>query len=126
MTDVSFSDVELTVAAGHGLATEAKQDDTISALGGTLTVTDRDDTLEVLTDQAGADAVLTFTFAASSQPWVYVDTGDPVRVTGNDQTPTASFGIPVASGSPFPIPVLAATLKVYAATGQTVSVYGTR
>jgi hypothetical protein len=87
---------------------------------------ERDSELEVLADQAGADAVLTFTFAGGAAlPWVSVDTGDPVRVTAS-QTPTASFGIPVAAGSPFPVPLAATVIKVWAASGQTVTVYGTR
>lgn len=89
-------------------------------------VEDKDTTLEVLADQAGADGVLTFTFSAASQPWVYVDTGDSVRVTTAAQTPTATFGLPVAPGSAFPVPVQTTTIRVYAATGQTVMVYGTR
>lgn len=108
--------------------TQLEQAVTAAELDGlTLTARDRDVTLEVLNDQAGADAKLTFTFAEPSAPWVSVDQGDPVRVTCDaDATASATHGIPIPAGGPFPLPVLATVVTVWAATGQTVSVYGTR
>lgn len=97
-----------------------------NALPNPLPVTDTDQILEVLEDQPGDDSVLTFTFTEPSSAWVYVNDGNPVRVTDSTQTPTFVFGIPVAAGSPFPVPAKISEVRVYAATGQTVTVYGTR
>lgn len=90
-----------------------------------VAVVDKDPALEVLADQSGP-GVLTFTFSAPSQPWVYADGDAPVRVTDATQTPTGALGIPVPPGSPFPVPVETTELRVLAGPGQTVTVYGTR
>lgn len=88
---------------------------------------------EILADQTGAGAALTFTFAADVQTvWVYaVDPADltasgEVRVDPFGGTPTASLGIPVPLGGGFPVPVVTDSVKVYAASGIRVTVYGNR
>lgn len=88
---------------------------------------------EILADQTGAGAALTFTFAAPVQAlWVYaVDPADltasgEVRADPFGGTPTASLGIPVPFGGSFPIPVTTSSVKVFAASGIRVSVYGNR
>lgn len=90
-------------------------------------VSDRDLVLEVLDDLTGP-GVLTFTFAGDvpASPWVHADGDTPVRATGPDQMPTASLGVPIPTGSPFPLPFVTATVRVLAGDRQTVTVYGTR
>lgn len=88
---------------------------------------------EILADQTGAGAALTFMFSAVVQTaWVYaVDPADltasgEVRVDPFGGTPTASLGIPVPFGGSFPIPVTTSSVKVFADTGVRVTVYGNR
>lgn len=81
---------------------------------------------EVLADQAGAGGVLTFTFANSMELiWARADGGD-ARADPFGGTPTASLGILLEDGIPTPITMQTSTLKVYAAGGVTVRVYGYR
>lgn len=88
---------------------------------------------EILADQTGAGAALTFTFSAVVQTvWVYaVDPADltatgEVRVDPYGGTPTASLGIPVGFGGGFPIGVTTSAVKVFAASGVRVTVYGNK
>lgn len=84
---------------------------------------------EVLADQAGADAVLTFTFSAQvAMFWVAV-VGDAgvCKLDHYGGTPSASSGIPVGPDAPsaiLPVPEPATSVKVYAPTGTTVTVWG--
>lgn len=88
---------------------------------------------EILEDQTGAGAALTFTFSAAVQTvWVYaVDPADltasgEVRIDPFGGTPTASLGIPVPLGVGFPIDIVASSVKVFAAADIRVTVYGNR
>jgi hypothetical protein len=85
---------------------------------------------EILADQAGVGAVLTFTFA---EPVDLIWVTDVGAMTTNISRcdpfggmPTASAGIPVLNGVPTPIAVTPAldTIKVFAAAGSTISMYG--
>lgn len=84
---------------------------------------------EVLADQTGAAAVLTFTFAAAVN-LVVVDangaTTDIARADPFGATPTATQGIPCRDEVPTFMPVTTTVVKVYAPTGMVVSVYGYR
>ncbi len=83
---------------------------------------------EVLADQSGAGAVLTFTFAAAQHLiWVLAQ-GDGLvaRIDPFGGTPSATAGIPAFHETPVPLTVVATTIKVYAPTGTTVSVWGYR
>lgn len=88
---------------------------------------------EILADQTGAGAALTFTFSAAVDAvWVYaVDPADltatgEIRVDPFGGTPTSSFGVPVPYGSAFPLTAPMTTLKVYAESGARVTVVGYR
>lgn len=85
---------------------------------------------EVLADQAGAGAALTFTFALSVDLiFVFVKSAGGTSQGRADPfggTPTASQGIPCEDGAVQPIPVVASSVKVFAPTGTTVSVWGYR
>lgn len=87
---------------------------------------------EILADQAGAAAVLTFTFAnAVDFIWV-TDVGTVTtnvsRVDMLGGTPSATLGVPVFNQAQTPISVTPArtTIKVYAPVGTTISMYGHR
>lgn len=85
---------------------------------------------EVLPDQAGAGASLTFTFSSPVQ-LVYVFArsaagGSISRADPFGGTPAASAGIPCDDGVPQAIPVTTSTVKVFAPSGVTVSVWGYR
>ncbi len=85
---------------------------------------------EVLPDQIGAGAVLTFTFSAAVQlvlVHAYSATAtDLARVDPFGGTPSASAGIRALNDVPTFIPVTATVVKVYAPTGMEVSVSGFR
>ena len=87
---------------------------------------------EIRPDQTGAGAVLTFTF---NTPVDFVWVNDVGATTSNISrvdpfggTPSATAGIAVYNQTPTPIQVVppSATVKVYAATGSTISMYGLR
>lgn len=88
---------------------------------------------EILADQIGAGAVLTFTFSAPVQNiWVYAinpadltESGE-VRVDPFGGTPSGSFGIPVPFGGGFPIAVTGTVIKVFAPADIRVTLYGNR
>lgn len=83
-----------------------------------------------LSDQAGAGAVLTFTFPfAVNMIWV-TDIGSTTtnisRVDAFGGTPSATKGAVVMNGTPTPIQVTppSTTVKVFAPTGSTISMMG--
>lgn len=81
---------------------------------------------EVLADQAGAGAVLTFTFSSKVDlVWVRAAGGD-VRIDPFGGTPTSGLGIVGEAGIPVPINVRTKVVKVYASAGTTVNVWGLR
>lgn len=89
-------------------------------------VGDRFSAGQVLADQAGAGAALTFTFSAPVDLiWVRSD-GGISRADPFGGTPTASLGIQCDDGIPVPITVTATTIKIYAPNSATVKVYGYR
>lgn len=82
--------------------------------------------MEALDDQAGAGAVLTFTFASAVQlVWVR-SVGDISRAVVGSQTPTATLGAYCGDDEPTPLTVNAVSVKVFAPVGATVSVWGMR
>lgn len=85
---------------------------------------------EVLADQAGSGAVLTFTFASPVDlVFVHGKSGSgnlTLRADPFGGTPSASQGIPSDDGSPLPLPVTTDTVRVYAPNGMTVTVWGYR
>jgi len=90
----------------------------------------RDDytTGELLNDQVGASAVLTFTFSAPVVSfWVAVQgTTGTCKIDHYGGTPSATRGIPVEAGGMLPIPEPATTVRVYAPTSLRVTVWGQR
>lgn len=113
------------VAVTSSVEVEVKNDS-----GNPLSVRDDFTTGEILADQAGAGGVLTFTFSSPVQMVWVRDTGATTtnvsRVDPFGGTPNASTGIPVPNGEPTPITVTTSQVKVYAASGSTISVYGYR
>jgi len=83
---------------------------------------------EVLADQTGAGAVLTFTFAAAVQLVVIHARGAGLvaRADPFGGTPSASVGIVCGEDSPTYVPVVTSQVKAFAPAGCTVSVYGMR
>ena len=83
---------------------------------------------EVLADQDGADAVLTFHFgAAVTTVWLLArgTDGAVVRADPYGGTPTDAVGIPVEVGIPFPLTTPPTTsVAVWAPSGVTVTVWG--
>jgi hypothetical protein len=81
---------------------------------------------QVLADQTGAAAVLTFTFSNPMDlVWIRSDGGDS-RADPFGGTPSASLGIICEDGIPTPLTVRATTVKVYAPVGATVNAVGYR
>jgi hypothetical protein len=80
---------------------------------------------EILGDQAGANAVLTFNFSASVDVMYVTCRGGDGRAAINS-TPTSTAGILCPDGEQIAIPIAGSAIKVYAATGTTVSVWGAR
>lgn len=89
-------------------------------------VADTYEAMEVLDDLTPGGAAVDATF---SRPvdlvWIMPQGGD-ARVTGSDDTPTTSHGIPVLEDTPFPVPFHTSSVKVFAAGGVTVTVWGQR
>jgi hypothetical protein len=83
---------------------------------------------EILADQDGAGAVLTFTFSqAMDVVWVQSRGADLVsRVDPFGGTPSATSGIPALDDTPVPLTVRATAVKVYAPAGATVCCWGYR
>lgn len=90
----------------------------------------RDDyqTGEILADQSGAGAVLTFTFASAVQLVVLESVGANLTSRANPfgGTPTASLGVPLRDSTPTYLPVETSTVRVFAPSGTTVHCYGLR
>lgn len=83
---------------------------------------------EVLADQVGAGAVLTFTFS-NPMNLIWVLSSGTTLVSRCDPfggIPDASLGIYCEDGIPVPVTVTATTIKVFAPIGTTVRVYGYR
>lgn len=79
---------------------------------------------EVLADQTGANAVLTFTFAAPRyQIWV-LSRGGNARVDPFGGVPSAILGIPCQDGVAMPVQLRATTIRVWAPTGAAVNAWG--
>ena len=82
---------------------------------------------EILADQAGAGAVLTFTFAAPMDlVWVEATGSGGARADPFGGTPTASLGIICQDGIPKPLVVRTSSVKVLAPVGVSVNVFGQR
>lgn len=92
-------------------------------------VVDRNASGEVLAQQTGAGAVLTFTFASAVDLVVVECEGlatDVARADPFGGTPTATAGIPCRDEAQVYIPVTATVIKVFAPTASTVTVWGVR
>jgi len=81
---------------------------------------------EVLADQTGAGAVLTFTFAAARNLVLVqaVGAGQVARADPFGGTPSATQGIRCDDATPTYLPVTATVVKVHAPAGMVVSVAG--
>jgi hypothetical protein len=133
LTDTELRAAPVTVDTGLATQLDALTDVELRATP--VPVSDDFPAGEVLPDQTGAAAVLTFTFAADVQTvWVYAV--DPLDLTGTgevrvqpfvgDTAPSATFGIPVPYGGAFPIPAVTDEVRVFAPAGARVTVYGNR
>lgn len=83
---------------------------------------------EILAQQNGANAVLTFTFSAPVNE-VYVDLiGDTLvgRADPFGGTPSSVLGIPCYDKVTRKLSIITTTVRVYAPTGATVNVFGFR
>lgn len=137
--------------AFENLSTEGKQDLILlalaglqTALGGTLSVggplTDtqlrasppavKDDYFggQVLAQETGADAVITFTFSSAVQLVVVEMYGDGLvaRADPFGGTPAEGFGIPCRHEVPTYLPVTSSSVKVWAPATSLVNVWGYR
>jgi len=83
---------------------------------------------EVLADQNGAGAVLTFTFTSSVQLVVIHARGATLvaRADPFGGTPSASQGIVCGDDTPTYVPVNTSSVKVFAPVGMVVNAYGMR
>lgn len=108
---------EVTAAAVRDRLPTALADD------GSLPTKDTYTTDEALASQAGANAVLTFTFAAPMDLlWVRSEGGTSfARITGD---PALGAGIYCEDGVPQPITRRTSTVKVWAPAGATVFCWG--
>lgn len=121
-------------AATLPLPTGAAQNTTLTdgsvRVGGTVAVQDKFSAGEILADQVGAGAVLTFTFTSAVQMvWVRDIGATLTNVSRADPfggTPTATLGIAIPNGEPTPLTITTSSVKVYAPVGSTISVYGYR
>jgi hypothetical protein len=80
---------------------------------------------EALARQTSPGGVLTFTFAAPRDlVWVRVD-GVPLAYADPfGGTPADGLGVPCEDGIPQPLTIRTSVVKVWAASGATVSVWG--
>ncbi len=98
----------------------------LAALAGRLDTRDSYTGGESLPDQAGAGAVLLFTFAARVDlVWVRVD-GGTGRADPFGGVPSSSAGVVCDDGVPQPLTVACVSLRVWAPAGATVAVWGYR
>jgi hypothetical protein len=84
---------------------------------------------EILADQTGAGAVLTFTFSAAVQMVMIFANGlatDIARADPFGGTPTATLGIPIGDEAVAYLPVTTSSVKIFAPAGMVVSVAGLR
>lgn len=83
---------------------------------------------QVLEDQAGAGAVLTFTFSSPVNLVVMESSGAALvaRADPFGGTPDTDTGIPLRHETPTYAPVITSSVKVFAPIGTTISVYGYR
>lgn len=81
---------------------------------------------QALPDQLGADAVLTFTFAAPVNLVLVEADGGDVRVDPFGGVPAIDTGVRARDATPTYIPKTVTEVKVWAATGTVVSVAGFR
>jgi hypothetical protein len=81
---------------------------------------------EVLADQSGAGAVLTFTFSTtmSMVTCLSIGTSLTARADPFGGTPTSTLGIRLDDGVPVFIPVNSSSVKVFAPAGTSISVWG--
>lgn len=100
----------------------------VDAFGGTIKVRDDYQTGEILADQNGTGAVLTFTFSAAVSLIVVQSTGTSLvsRCDPFGGTPTASLGIRLDDGVPNYVAVATSSVKVFAPSGASIAVYGLR
>lgn len=92
-----------------------------------VAASDRFTSGEVLADQSGADTVLTFAFSSAVQLVEVHCVGGEGRAEPYGGTPSATQGIRCGDDIPRMMPVPSVTaVKVYAATGTTVTVHGQR
>lgn len=105
----------------------------VNNANGPLNVADDYQTGEILPDQTGIGGVLTFTFSTPVQNmWVYavrpidLAADGEVRADPFGGAPSATFGIPISLGAITPIPAVATSIKIFAAAGVRVTVYGNR
>lgn len=83
---------------------------------------------EILAEQNGANAVLTFTFASPVNE-VHVDLiGDGLvgRIDPFGGTPSSTLGIPCYDKITKKLSIVTTTVRIYAPTGATVNVFGFR
>lgn len=100
----------------------------VDAFGGTIKVRDDYQAGEILADQSGTGAVLTFTFSTAVQLVVAQSTGTSLtaRMDPFGGTPAASLGIRMDDGVPNYVAITCTTVQVFAPVGVTVAVYGMR
>lgn len=84
---------------------------------------------EALADQAGAGAVLTFSFLNGAVQMLVIEaqgSSGTARADPFGGVPTATQGVVCDAGVPTYIPVTASSVKIFAPVGLTLSVYGLR
>lgn len=81
---------------------------------------------EALSDQSGADAVLTFTFSDFVDSVLVLSQGGDSRADPFGGAPTAARGRPCLDGVPTQVEIRTLVVRVYAPTGSTISVWGLR
>lgn len=119
---VNLSDPTDPAAHQAVVATQPSRD----AYGGVTRVLDQFIGDEILVDQVGADAVLTFTFSAAVDMIVILSKGAISRGGLGGDVPTLTKGFFCDDTVPTYVPVTATVVKVYAPLGATVSVWGYR
>lgn len=103
--------------AFEDLATEPTLEDNIAFNDG-----------EVLAEQSGANAVVSFIFSAPVHLVVIESFGDGLvsRADPYGGIPTSSLGIPCRHEVPLYLPIITTTVDVYIPSGASVNVWGFR